>query len=578
MKIVLGLLFLFTNISFGKETDNEARIYDKCYMMLVSEVPRQDDPFLRRIEQKSLKGADACVKLLSFANFVDGKVIEKVSSVTDMDQKAFEGSLYSYLRKNSCQNCHRATHGQPHSSDNIAQALSSAKTLVNLNSPKDSRFVTKILSGHQCGANCATIAQGLETEISNWKNDLSYFQNYLYQSQYGYYNKLGSDILRSMTNFHRKWFNVDNFYNIHGVPGASVHVHDMNENAYYFLRAIFSDLPLSSVLTTDYSLEAERYSSVPLLTSIFTERKRNDEVWTDIPYAPRGRLVGVDKKVDYIKTDSKVPVWSDYQYIKPGLPFNYTGNLGGGIIGTQSYILYNMIPDKMDRDPADGALHMFRRWSEALFANVLCRPLPVVREVDAVEYVNPQSSLPFRNGAACMQCHSSMDPVASSIRNLTPTKASSGILVAHQYEATLPPHPMEVGETNGVKNWIDSADKDFWKREPNGHFYFRDYKGFLHDKTVSDGLSGLGKVISETDDFYLCSAKRYVNFFTGVDIPLFDPDFSNPATPKLTAKEQEYYNFIQKLALELKQHQDVRKVFERIFRSQAFLSPGKGVE
>lgn len=245
---------------------------------------------------------------------------------------------------------------------------------------------------------------------------------------------------------------------------------------------------------------------------------------------------------------------------------DFRSSKGGGVLGTVPYLLLNS--GRNNFETIDGGTRQHRRWSKAVFSDLFCRDIPVVRSSDAIVNIQANSTLPFRKGISCMQCHSSIDPMAQTQRNSS-IKYSNGcdgntsMSYVHNENVTLPQE---------ATSQVDS-DNDFYKRPAKGKFYFRTYDGKLINQEVM-GVDGMGEYIANVDDLYICAAKRYFQFFTGIDVPMFDAgDFS---APKLSAKQSIYRNMVIDMGLDLKKNQSLELLIRKIISSQAYISPGIG--
>jgi|GEM_PF-1905084 len=250
---------------------------------------------------------------------------------------------------------------------------------------------------------------------------------------------------------------------------------------------------------------------------------------------------------------------------------NITASYGAGLIGTQAYLLGNN--DKSG--PVTGGTNAYRVWAKNVLSDLLCRTVPVLRSSDVLNLnlVQPSSNLPFRQGISCMQCHGSMDPMAGAIRQLRVGYAayqdgSGGIGVKYYAPAagvnTQPAaaYP-EMGE-----------DASFYKRPPDSGLLYRSYDGTLVSKSVT-GLRELGQALAQTNDLYVCAAKHYYKFLTGIDADL--SDLTDPINaPQLTDGQMNFRKKVIALGMQLKQDQSLRSMIRSIIASPTFINPDYG--
>jgi hypothetical protein len=154
-----------------------------------------------------------------------------------------------------------------------------------------------------------------------------------------------------------------------------------------------------------------------------------------------------------------------------------------------------------------------------------------------------------------------MDPLAYTARNLGPSMQLAsgandyfrGPAVVYHQPVTL---PAEADLTDG--------DASFSRRPPNGRLYFRNYKNQVVKIDVN-GLDQLGDAITKQDDFYVCTAKRYYEYFTGVSVNIRkDPSSMSPV-------EREHYENVIKAGLGvLKPSHSSHEMIKFIFSTPAF--------
>src|SRR5690606_36892150 len=98
---------------------------------------------------------------------------------------------------------------------------------------------------------------------------------------------------------------------------------------------------------------------------------------------------------------------------------------------------------------------------------------------------------------------------------------------------------------------------------------YRNYKAGIVD-TAATGLAELGARVAAQDDLYICAAKRYYAYLTGIDILILfiaDADIN-----KRTDFEAHHRKEIVKLGKELKTHGSLRTLIINIMSTPAFQS------
>lgn len=203
---------------------------------------------------------------------------------------------------------------------------------------------------------------------------------------------------------------------------------------------------------------------------------------------------------------------------------NYYWHMGGGILGSQMYMLKNtnlgvnaLIGGTSVNDPYTSVP---RRFTSRIYEDLLCHTLPTLTEADVRADVDVNSPHGFRQTASCMRCHTSFDPLAGVYRN---------IVVGHTTNALVNEPRYTPGRSRGspaatlFKMTTSSTPNIYALRSPTGTLKFRDHRGALTSKTVSS-VAQLGAEIAKSGDFYRCMAKRYYHFLTGVNVSLTAAD------------------------------------------------------
>lgn len=395
-------------------------------------------------------------------------------------------------------------------------------------------------------------------------------------------------VLQTFNDLHRTWFSNDKIGGIlfdpEFLPNATL-MHDLGEPGLHFTRALFTpSVPASEVVTGDSVIEALRSNgpqrneslSIPFhgATAPYTTPAAFN-ILAITPIAMELVQTGQLQGVRQVKLNpNKINAKGFYGYLNPYLnqPIYTQRSLGGGILGTPSYLLMNMGPV----NGSDGGVTMPRRWAKTVLKDLLCRDIPVIRLSDAAPFVEPKpvaGTPSFRTGQSCMSCHASIDPASGVIRNLTQvlipydeTNSATSVQInspqIHQYPVT---QPASLALTN--------SDPYFPQRPPTGSFYFRNYAGNLVNEPVM-GIAGLGKVLSEQEDLYICAASRYFQYFTGIRVSMQDP--GDPTSIPMTGDQQSYYNQVVQWGIELKKTQNLRGLIKNILQSNVYQKVGLG--
>lgn len=379
-------------------------------------------------------------------------------------------------------------------------------------------------------------------------------------------------VFRRFHIFHTSWFPNLNLVNAGADSGASI-IYDNTEMAYSIDRALFhQEANYSDILnekhtylatrtngSTKFYIDIDQFQDRPQIEPgkefVAGALENKDLLKWNVDLIEVGEIVGLkinSPKKSIIYPNGKDT--SDYTITAdPGKGLN-----AGGILGSASYILANTTT--RENQKSNGTMTMHRNWSKNFFNDILCRELPVLREEDILNEVEANSDIAFRKDKLCMSCHSTMDPFAAVIRNvvLIPSndlkdKFTSKLIGKVQTtEKSAPISPKK-------------SDERYSQRPTEGVLKFRSFHGELIEKKVSS-LDDLGKEITQTDDFYVCAAKKYFHFFTGIDVKI--NDFSQET--EISPQKKKHRDFIVQLGLELKKDQKLFSLVERILRSDFY--------
>jgi hypothetical protein len=328
---------------------------------------------------------------------------------------------------------------------------------------------------------------------------------------------------------------------------------DEGEFGLHFTRALFtSGVSVSDIVKLPVGLEALRdVGSVASVTSYVAAVPFT----ITMPTVQTGKFIGVRLMTANAEKTNLTKTFGGNTYI-----IHHSD--GGGVLGTPAYLLSNF-GRRLD-ETMDGGVKMPRRLARAIYKDLLCRDVPVIRQSDAVPYVQATvtaTTPPFRTAPACMQCHASMDPMAATARNFSyrvdyHNPNTTNAVHLFKSPAALPPE-------TGVVN----ADPDFYQRPSNGRLFFRSYDGTLIDQPV-DSIAALGSAIANTNDFYACVASRYYKFFTGITANL--QDAGDPALPAMTSGDLFYRNEVIRMGNNLKSSQNLQTLIREIMSSDVY--------
>ena len=370
-------------------------------------------------------------------------------------------------------------------------------------------------------------------------------------------------VLRTMDEFHRTTFFPNDDLLSATTVSTTRQVKDETEPALFYDLALFFDPVFSDILTSPYNgieaLRGPNLTYAPVNPNFYTSQK----VLMPNPFSVPNGGVQVGELLGVQLITSGNPKYNMSAVTSANETFylhqfpNTAPSVGGGIIGNLAYLeltLGRAVTDKMD-----GGILQPRRWSKAVFHDLLCRDVPTLRVGDpsAMGLVEPNSVIgpltpPFRQESSCMQCHGAMDPMASTVRTYSYYnmlyKSTNGTGQG-DYGNYLVSAPTSKAKENGLYTDHDGfpyVDKDvyFYQRPPNGMLRYRSYDGTLINVQVL-GAAGLASAIANTNnasgnnDFYVCAASRYFHYFTGINPNL--ADVGDPANLIILSTAEKYY-------------------------------------
>ena len=364
-------------------------------------------------------------------------------------------------------------------------------------------------------------------------------------------------VLGNFYELHSSWLRNKN-WDVRGQAWISEAMSDIFEptsHALFFTKALFDPQEaFSSIVLSDDFYVPLRDEYDPPNGNITKVSKENfTGVGGKFRFAGRGGIIGIENlKGETFNTSQGDLLWGR--------------SLGGGMVGTHTYITMNAQPRSLKDLPLDG-IHVNRLWAQSLYSDLFCRSLPVVRTEDAVPFLVDQGDASFRFSPSCVRCHASIDRTAGLIRSMD----------FQNFGAFYPPAlvgifsiPRPVTQASEI-GWPSVKDSNYSSRPPTGTFYMRDYKGELLSYFATD-LQDLGRYLSTLDDLYICAASRYYKYFTGIEVDIGDPQRLN-----LSRQETMHRNFVIKLGIHLKESQNSMNLIEEILKSRLYRQADFGI-
>lgn len=420
-------------------------------------------------------------------------------------------------------------------------------------------------------------------------------------------------ILNHFYDFHRSWFPTNTVEQIQEyneeMSRGTMDIYDSTEPGLAVTRAMFAQgARYSDVLTLGTGVHAMRQENQTIRNMIgfnvtFPGRRiagnnggldqnlfnfrafsggydgnsdTTQATFLTLPKIEVGELVGIRLTTESfaIPNLSLHPLGDDKRgNDQPGLNFNFDlfKTHGGGVLGTPIYLMLNYGHGRGVE--ANGSTKVPRRWAQTNMNTFLCQSLPALRESDVRQFVVGNSSAPFRNGTSCVMCHATLDQMAYTARNVVVGNSDYAALDrgARTHSKTALHLTSYRPEMASVAGWPSEPVANFHRQTPSGKLYFRSMTGELINKSVSN-IGGLGSAMADTPDYYYCAAKRYFEFFTGIQVALYDRTNPNNAelNLKLSDVAKEDRKFVEALGEELRHSQSVRQLVKKIMSSDYY--------
>ncbi len=413
------------------------------------------------------------------------------------------------------------------------------------------------------------------------------------------FSEEGISVLNHLNKFHMSWFTVRDFKDRpQTYTGQETLINDATEPGLFLTHLLFNSQnpPYSDAIKGSYSVRGIR-SEGPYKAE---EGKIISPYSFPLAALEYGKLRGVYKYAasfpsnpDTWYTGLGDPITSfPRQYTSPALP-SFRSH-GGGIIGSQSFLWMNGgFTDNSIR--ANGAERMPRKWVRALFTDLMCRDLPVLRTSDVsqpvIEYLaaftDPATRIAFRSDTLCASCHETVDPGSSAIRNLRFDRVLGTAFdwdgdgsTADEGASMIFAGTSGLQATETTAFHLQHADTQYHNKKPRARLKYRSYDGslinsdtaFFNNENIFDVLSKMGNFLANQNDLYVCAAARYFKFFTGISVNLSDP--GDERNPPLSEADQYYKSLVVNLGQNLKSHQQLKELIRQILMSQIYQKSG----
>ncbi len=377
-------------------------------------------------------------------------------------------------------------------------------------------------------------------------------------------------VFKNFQRIHSSWFMNKDFPTI-SWSGHSFDMKDLFDTstpALYYTKALFSaNGRASDVINSTEILYPIRTDMDPTKGAA-TSHVKSDFIFTNnFLFAAQGELKGIRSGVSTELSFPQNPIEKPF---RPAGSVVVHENLGAGFLGNYVYRSLNLSPVNSGSEyKTDGATKMFRTWGKAFFTDALCRTLPVLREQDVASLVKSDSAISFRTSARCTVCHASQDQLAGLMRNHKIVYVANGDPTSLNKAQTrggnfLATHSVT---KSAEDQWPTSVDADYYQRPASGKLFFRNYQGILVEKNLAN-FQELGKITSELDDFYICTAKRYYQYFTGIDITL--SDIPDEELSRMNSLERQHREIVIGLGKSLKTHQSLQRLINEIFNLRSY--------
>jgi len=368
-------------------------------------------------------------------------------------------------------------------------------------------------------------------------------------------------VLKTMHNLHYSWLTNKTIPNVaDNIVKYTKNFVDVNGPALYFTKALFTpDYEFKNIFLGKKHYESYRTNNDPEESARGDSKSEFPRIKTPFQFVSLGDLLGVKEF-----TVKNVPYSEVNGGSRRDSRFSWDLHLGGGILGSNMYFMNNLNEQPLKK--SNGTNVMPRKWTTTLVKDFLCRDVPVLRYSDTTPFIVNNSETEFRRDGACIRCHATMDRTAGLIRGVH-YKARIMGLSSGEIQRLIEIN--NYGDSRDpVNGWSDEDDGSFYRRPSTGHFMYRTFDGKLIDKSLQN-LEGLGATFVSLDDPYVCVAKRYYEYFTGVNANI--DDIADPQYGvTLSSADIKHRNEVITLGKAFKSHQNVRTLIKNILDRPQF--------
>lgn len=415
-------------------------------------------------------------------------------------------------------------------------------------------------------------------------------------------------ILRTFNDFHGSWFQqrVSENGQTQQIRTFGL-INDLEEPQLFVTRALFAGKAYRSIVTEKTSLHgvrvrpndkknasifrAQRLVAYPTELTAFTNVNELRIAYraganTDREIVPDGRIITVGELVGI----KEMPIFTLDSIAVPGrttaigspdisaegraaaaTKVAVNENFGGGIVGSPSFIITNanLPPGYKATAPTDELYQTNRVLTSRVYEDLLCHQLPTLTEQDVKDMLIANSPHAFHRQKTCMVCHAQIDPMASVYRNFYVGASAARLEEEGSQQVGLATYAVtRFPATAGAKAYAETA--------PEGYVRYRPFRSDKVTTTRVTSVAQIGQALSGSKDLYECAAKRYYQFFTGIDVPLQSiPANPKNATAEVKAKlamDRKHQAFVLQLAKNLQSNQNLRGLVNSIVSSSQFKS------